>query len=99
MNTRIYYMIGIVFVLNMLHLSGCVTPQKQKLPEFLPVAEGDIPGDAKLVAAAVHTRITGYEISKILGVSFKEGAETYNAEINQATHAELNQAVDSHEGQ
>jgi len=75
MKTKIDYLIGIVIVLNILHLSSCVTPQKQKLPEFLPVAEGDIPGDAKLVAAAVLTRFTGYKISKILGVSFKEGAE------------------------
>ena len=65
------YIVGLFFLLS---FTACVTPEKKKLPEFMPVSEGKIPQDAKLAAAAILTRINGFDLSKEFGISFKDGA-------------------------
>ena len=73
MRNRLLNISGIAIVLVSVMFTGCVTPEKKAPLKFLPMTEQEIPGDAELVAAAVLTRMNGFNISKELGVSFKEG--------------------------
>jgi len=64
---------SLVIVLAALLISGCVTTEKQAVPELLPMTEQEVPGDVKLAAATVVTRINGYVPTEALGISFKPG--------------------------
>ena len=73
MQTRLLYIFGLVLILLALFLSSCVTTEKQVAPELLPMTDQEIPGDVKLAAATVVTRLNGYVPTDALGISFKPG--------------------------
>jgi len=74
MRTRLLNISCSAIVFIALLFIGCVTPEKKAPLKFLPMAKQEIPGDAELVAAAILSRMNGFNISKKLGASFKEGA-------------------------
>lgn len=62
-------------LLLMIAAAGCVLTAKKPMPEFLKVAEKDMPPDVKIAAAAVFSRAAGVSIPEELKIAFDTPAE------------------------